>query len=125
MRYFLFSVTRLTVGSEDCRPCGRFWTVLAGGQLAEYTGWKEGLEVVGGFLHQECRQGYPEPRSQQHGTPINLRFATVRESRNVERRFCFEVITPQTRRVYQATSDEEVKSWIRAIANSIESLLNG
>lgn len=62
---------------------------------------------------------------ESHIDPINLRFATVREARNSERRFCFEVITPQIRRIYQATSQEEAQSWIRTIQNSIESLLNG
>jgi hypothetical protein len=80
--------------------------VLAGGKLTEYTGWRESLEV--------------------HGTPINLRFASARESRAPDgRRFTFEVLTPQVRRIYQATSDEEASQWIQAISNNIESLLNG
>lgn len=79
--------------------------VLSGGQLIEYSGWRDGLEV--------------------HNSPINLRFSTVREARSQDRRFLFEVITTQTKRIYQATSDAEAKQWQRAIANSIESLLNG
>lgn len=78
---------------------------MSGGQLHEYSNWKKQLE--------------------SHIDPINLRFATVREARTVERRFCFEVITPQIRRIYQATSQEEAQNWIRTIQNSIESLLNG
>lgn len=79
--------------------------MLSGGQIHEYSNWKRQLE--------------------SHIDPINLRFATVREARNSERRFCFEVITPQMRRIYQATSQEEAQSWINTIHNSIESLLNG
>lgn len=90
---------------EGGRNWRKYWCVLAGGMLSEYTGWREGLEL--------------------HGTPINLRFATTRESRNAERRFTFEVITPAMRRVYQATSEADMREWIRAITNSIESLLNG
>jgi hypothetical protein len=41
------------------------------------------------------------------------------------RRFCFEIISPYFIRVYQATSDEECKMWVRAISNAIESALNG
>lgn len=79
--------------------------MLSGGQLHEYSNWKRQLEP--------------------HIDPINLRFATVREARNAERRFCFEVITPHMRRIYQATSEEEAQSWIGTIHNSIESVLNG
>jgi Arf-GAP with SH3 domain, ANK repeat and PH domain-containing protein len=94
------------VAGGGARTWHKFWAVLAGGKLAEYTGWRAGLEV--------------------HGTPINLRFATVRESRAPDgRRFTFEVLTPQVRRIYQATSDDEARQWIQAISNNIESLLNG
>ncbi|KAG2232523.1 hypothetical protein BDF21DRAFT_499044 [Thamnidium elegans] len=83
----------------------KYWCVLSGGKLHEYSNWKRQLE--------------------SHIEPINLRFATVREARNSERRFCFEVITPHMRRIYQATSQEEAQSWMGTIQNSIESLLNG
>ena len=53
--------------------------------------------------------------------PIDLRMASVREPRNAERRFCFEVITPQFTRIYQATSEEDMKNWIRAINNALQS----
>ncbi|KAI7518683.1 centaurin-beta-2, partial [Hortaea werneckii] len=53
----------------------KFWIVLDQGRLSEYVNWKEKLD-----LHME---------------PIDLRMASVREARNSERRFCFEVITPQ------------------------------
>ncbi|CAG8528366.1 5193_t:CDS:2 [Acaulospora colombiana] len=76
-----------------------------GGQLCEYSNWRKQLET--------------------HNEPINLRFATVREARGSDRRFCFEVITPQYRRIYQATSAEDMNSWIAVISNAIESLLNG
>lgn len=79
------------------------WVVLAGGQLCEYADDK--LEL--------------------NNTPINLRFATVREARTQDRRFTFEVITPSLRRIYQATSTDEAQSWLQTIANVIQSLLDG
>lgn len=79
--------------------------VLAGGQLCEYSNWKQKLDL--------------------HNEPINLRMASVREARNSERRFCFEVITPQYKRVYQATSEEDMNSWISAINNALKSTLEG
>ena len=52
--------------------------------------------------------------------PIDLRMASVREARNADRRFCFEVITPQYTRVYQATNEEDMKSWISAVNNALQ-----
>lgn len=78
----------------------RFWIVLDQGRLSEYTNWKQSLE-----LHME---------------PIDLRMASVREARNADRRFCFEVITPQYTRVYQATNEEDMKSWISAVNNALQ-----
>ncbi|KAF1941889.1 centaurin-beta-2 [Clathrospora elynae] len=78
----------------------KFWIVLDQGKLSEYTNWKQSLE-----LHME---------------PIDLRMASVREARNADRRFCFEVITPQYTRVYQATNEDDMKSWISAINNALQ-----
>ena len=52
--------------------------------------------------------------------PIDLRMASVREARNAERRFCFEVITPQFKRVYQAPAEDDMHSWINAINNALQ-----
>lgn len=77
----------------------KFWVVLAGGKLCEYTNWKQGLDL--------------------HNEPINLKVALVREARNAERRFCFEVVTPNYKRVYQATNEEDMHSWIQTINEAI------
>lgn len=83
----------------------RFWIVLDQGKLSEYSNWKQKLDL--------------------HMDPIDLRLASVREARNAERRFCFEVITPQFKRVYQATSEEDMNSWIMAINNALQSAVEG
>jgi Arf-GAP with SH3 domain, ANK repeat and PH domain-containing protein len=57
--------------------------------------------------------------------PIDLRMASVREARNAERRFCFEVITPHFKRIYQATSEEDMSNWITAINNALQSAVEG
>ncbi|KAL1845616.1 hypothetical protein Plec18170_009686 [Paecilomyces lecythidis] len=57
--------------------------------------------------------------------PIDLRMASVREARNAERRFCFEVITPHFKRIYQATSEEDMSNWIVAINNALQSAVEG
>ncbi|OQO07524.1 hypothetical protein B0A48_07221 [Cryoendolithus antarcticus] len=79
----------------------KFWIVLDQGRLSEYVNWKEKLD-----LHME---------------PIDLRMASVREARNSDRRFCFEIITPQFTRIYQAPSEEDMKAWIGAINNALQS----
>lgn len=83
----------------------KFWIVVDAGKLSEYNNWKASLEL--------------------HADPIDLRICSVREARNAERRFCFEVITPTYTRVYQATSEENRNSWISAINNAIQSAVEG
>ncbi|KAI9821578.1 MAG: hypothetical protein M1832_003252 [Thelocarpon impressellum] len=83
----------------------KFWIVLDQGKLSEYSNWKQKLD-----LHME---------------PIDLRMASVREARSAERRFCFEVITPQYKRVYQATSEDDMNTWISAINNALQSAVEG
>ncbi|KAF7712194.1 Arf GTPase activating protein [Penicillium ucsense] len=83
----------------------KFWIVLDQGKLSEYSNWKQKLDL--------------------HMDPIDLRMASVREARNAERRFCFEVITPQFKRIYQATSEEDMANWIRSINNALQSAVEG
>lgn len=83
----------------------RFWVVVDQGKVAEYSNWKQRLD-----LHME---------------PIDLRMASVRPARDAERRFCFEVITPQYKRVYQATSEEDLSNWISAINNALQGAMEG
>ncbi|KAK5082658.1 hypothetical protein LTR05_006538 [Lithohypha guttulata] len=83
----------------------KFWVVLDQGKLSEYSNWKDRME-----LHRE---------------PIDLRMASVRMARDAERRFCFEVITPQYKRVYQATAEDDMNNWINSINNALQSAFEG
>lgn len=98
---FFFWLSLLNVELTDVR----FWIVLDQGKLSEYTNWKQKLDL--------------------HMDPIDLRVASVREARNSERRFCFEIITPSFTRVYQATSEDDMKSWITTITNALQSAVEG
>ncbi|BGP21368.1 arf GTPase activating protein [Rhodotorula toruloides] len=108
---FLFATEtgrKHTQSGDGGRPYQRFWVVLGEGQLTEYDKWTDAMQV--------------------HGSPINLRYATARISnRNQagERRFVFEVLTPELRRVYQASSEQDCQNWVEAIQRSVEALLNG
>ncbi|KAL7420074.1 hypothetical protein Q5752_005039 [Cryptotrichosporon argae] len=85
----------------------RFWVVLAHSKIYEY---------------RDSGLGRPETA---HAV-IDLKFASVREGRGTDRRFVFEVVTSsQGRRLYQATSESEMKTWLYAICNAIESCING
>ncbi|PWN32871.1 uncharacterized protein FA14DRAFT_174545 [Meira miltonrushii] len=93
--------------SQNWREC---WVVLSGsGHLGEFAHWKDAKAMT------------LEPSQPL----IDLRFATVREARGVERRFTFEVITRENRRFFQASNDEDMRGWIGAISFAIESLING
>ncbi|ORE10827.1 ArfGap-domain-containing protein [Rhizopus microsporus var. microsporus] len=107
---FLFATSKPSKSSgfevkHTTQAWHKYWCVVSGGQFYEYTNWKKQLEP--------------------HNNPIDLRFASVREARNSERRFCFEIITPKIRRLYQATSQEEAEQWMSTVQNSIEGVLNG
>ncbi|EMR68825.1 putative arf gtpase activator protein [Eutypa lata UCREL1] len=67
----------------------KFWVVLDGGKLSEYSNWKQKLDL--------------------HMDPIDLRMASVREARNAERRFCFEVITPHFKRTLR--ENDQGNTW--------------
>jgi hypothetical protein len=91
--------------SQNWREC---WVVLSGsGHLGQYAEWKD-VKIM------ELSQPL-----------IDLRFATVREARGLERRFTFEIVTRENRRFFQANNEEEMRNWIKAISFAIESLLNG
>ncbi|KAF9548140.1 hypothetical protein EC957_007168 [Mortierella hygrophila] len=110
---FLFATSRPSMHNNSAvleKPninWHKYWCVLSEGHMHEYSHWKKGAAAM---LHNE---------------PINLRISTVRACRNQDRRFTFEVITPKFRRVYQATSAEDMNSWISVISNAIQSLLDG
>jgi Arf-GAP/SH3 domain/ANK repeat/PH domain-containing protein len=90
----------LHVDPRALKQWHKFWIVLDQGRLSEYSNWKQRLDL--------------------HMDPIDLRMASVREARNAERRFCFEIITPNSKRTYQATSEEDMNSWITAINNALQ-----
>ncbi|KAG0312753.1 hypothetical protein BGZ99_009283 [Dissophora globulifera] len=109
---FLFATSRPSLHNNSTtleKPSinwRKYWCVVSEGCLHEYSHWKKGATMP-------------------HNEPINLKISTVRPCRNQDRRFCFEVITPKYRRVYQATSAEDMNSWVSVISNAIQSLLDG
>ncbi len=82
----------------------KYWVVVADGKLCEYSNWKQGTVDL-------------------HNEPIELKMALVREARNSDRRFCFEVVTPSFKRVFQAVSEADMNGWINSITNAISTSL--
>lgn len=88
------------------------WVVLSNGQLGEYADWRD--------AHSGAMTLSP------NNTPIDLRFASVKDAKGMNRRWAFEVVTRDSvRRFYQARSEKEMREWVAAINRAIESLLNG
>lgn len=83
----------------------KFWIVLDQGKLSEYSNWKDRMEL--------------------HRDPIDLRMASVRIARDADRRFCFEIITPHYKRIYQATAEDDMMNWINSINNALQSAFEG
>ncbi|KAK4050494.1 hypothetical protein OIO90_005077 [Microbotryomycetes sp. JL221] len=104
----LLFATKAGVGHASQGDGGGAWTahwcVLSEGQFVEFSSFNK-LDVK--------------------NAPINLALASVRASRNTERRNCFEILDPTKRRIYQATSEAEMNEWISAISSACEGLLNG
>ncbi|KJE94189.1 zinc finger and C2 domain-containing protein [Capsaspora owczarzaki ATCC 30864] len=53
----------------------------------------------------------------------NLRICTVKPTHDVDRNFCFSVISPRTTLLLQAESSDEMQAWLMAIQNAIASAL--
>jgi len=81
------------------------WCVLADGWFQESSSWKV------------------DPNNSKPSKRVDLRFCTAKEAFKSERRFCFEIISPNSRRLYQASSAEDVKTWLTVIQRAIESSL--
>ena len=54
----------------------------------------------------------------------NLMLCTVRLARDVERRFCFEVVSPFDAIILQAENEDNLQEWMHAIQNAIADQLN-
>ena len=78
------------------------------------------VEIKNGNLYSQ-KSAKDEPQEL-----TNLLLATVRlaDSKDENRRFCFEVISPNERFVLQAENEEILQYWIHIIQNAIAHALN-
>ncbi|KAJ3379443.1 hypothetical protein HDU92_006693 [Lobulomyces angularis] len=83
--------------------------------------WKQAWCVVGDGKFQEFLNWKKLDSNSQSTYSLPLLLLTVRIARDCERRFCFEIVSPQIgKRIYQAADSEEVKQWIQVIQAAIE-----
>lgn len=69
-------------------------------------------------LYLNCFKTPPRKRSgEEHATVMeeDMRLCSVRPALDQDRRFCFEVISPNKSHMVQADSEESYKSWIQAL----------
>ncbi|KAJ3018160.1 hypothetical protein HKX48_003072 [Thoreauomyces humboldtii] len=81
-------------------------------------------------LQKGILKEYNLKRNQTEETfTTNLRLCTIRDSRNTDRRFSFEIISggggKLGKRLYQATDAEDMKAWMVVVQNSIQGMLSG
>jgi len=80
------------------------WCVLADGWFLEYPSWK-------------IDANSKPPKK------VDIRTCTPKVAFKAERRFCFELITPASKKIYQASSEEDLKTWLFVIQKAIETSL--
>jgi Arf-GAP/SH3 domain/ANK repeat/PH domain-containing protein len=82
----------------------QYWCVVSHGCMHEHSKWKNKVKP---------KRIFP------------LKLCTVKSARDQDRRFCFELISPNFHRLYQASNEEEMQGWIQVIQASIQALLQG
>ncbi|EPY52060.1 centaurin ADOP ribosylation factor GTPase activating protein family [Schizosaccharomyces cryophilus OY26] len=80
----------------------KYWVAIKDGYMLEYANWKDSEKIS--------------------VYSISLRNASVRKLRKQPRKYCLELISPKTKRLYQTTSETELDAWISSINDSIKSL---
>lgn len=90
--------------AEGSHHWKRYWCVVSNGCIHEYSKWENKLK----------------PKN-----VLPLKICMVRIARDQDRRFCFELLSPQFHRIYQASNEEEVKDWIQVIQSSIQAVIQG
>lgn len=106
----------------------RVWCVLSGGTFQEYVDWEKFM-VPSQVIDLKMCTVREHAGATGVSRPVSLANQLSNSTMNVgagsnSRRFCFEIISPYFIRVYQATSDEECKEWVKAIGSAIENALN-
>lgn len=90
--------------AEGSHHWKRYWCVVSNGCIHEYSKWENKLKLK---------------------NILPLKICMVRIARDQDRRFCFELLSPQFHRIYQASNEEEVKDWIQVTQSSIQAVIQG
>ncbi|KND00518.1 uncharacterized protein SPPG_04828 [Spizellomyces punctatus DAOM BR117] len=72
------------------------------------------FELMNNFLHYFSLEGKDEAK-----TTIDLRICAVKETPNPERRFCFDLVSPNKALTLQAQSEDQMKDWMSVLQAAI------
>eukprot|EP01116_Phalansterium_solitarium_P023748 TRINITY_DN8484_c0_g1_i2.p1 TRINITY_DN8484_c0_g1~~TRINITY_DN8484_c0_g1_i2.p1 ORF type:complete len:708 (-),score=331.27 TRINITY_DN8484_c0_g1_i2:373-2496(-) len=84
--------------------------------------WQRRFFVVKDGTMQYYKHGKDSHLNPVHA--LNLLLCTVKLKADVDRRFCFEIISPDKTYVLQAESDAKLQEWITVIQNATAAQLN-
>ncbi|EPX72138.1 centaurin ADOP ribosylation factor GTPase activating protein family [Schizosaccharomyces octosporus yFS286] len=101
---FVFTVSELgaDLAVHSKAAWHKYWVVIKDGYVLEYANWKDSEKT------SVCS--------------ISLRNASVRKLRKQPRKYCLELVSPKAKRLYQATSEADLDTWVNSINESIISL---
>ncbi|KAL1914829.1 uncharacterized protein VTP21DRAFT_7921 [Calcarisporiella thermophila] len=63
-------------------------------------------------------------KDEEQTAAVNLRLCNVKVADQADRRFCFEVISPQRSYLLQAENEEEMHDWIQCLRNATKNALH-
>ncbi|KAJ3185348.1 Arf-GAP with coiled-coil, ANK repeat and PH domain-containing protein 2 [Gaertneriomyces sp. JEL0708] len=72
------------------------------------------FELINNYLHYFSMEGKDEAK-----TAIDLRICMVKETPGAERRFCFDLISPNKVVTLQAENDDQLKDWMSVLQAAI------
>ncbi|WBW71592.1 centaurin ADP ribosylation factor GTPase activating protein family [Schizosaccharomyces osmophilus] len=101
---FVFTASELgaELAAHSKAAWHKYWVAVKDGHVLEYANWKDSEKIS--------------------VYSISLRNASVKKLRKQPRKYCLELVSPKTKRLYQATSETDLDSWISSINDSIISL---
>ncbi|KAI8977531.1 hypothetical protein BDF20DRAFT_836322 [Mycotypha africana] len=90
-----------------------------------YQSWvRKYFTILNGELISTTRNPKPSSKEEDGVASINLRVCSVRISDHHDRRFCFEVISPNRVLVLQAENEQQMEEWISSIRTASHAALN-
>ena len=75
--------------------------------------WKRGYYKIENNILSRQKVSKEENISATEIVMVNLLLATIRPARDVERRLCFEIVSPADNFIFQAESEQNYNTWLQ------------